>query len=104
MGTLERGLDGTLERPPGEQPQADDPEGAAVLHHGQVPEVVAEHDPGGILDRRLEPPSVVTTSLCFDGPYLYVTTGNHTERPELRGCVLRARLDVPGVPRPVARV
>src|SRR5438309_9512297 len=54
-GTLVRGLDGTLERPPSEQPQADDPEGASVLHHRQVPEVVVEHDLGGLLDRQVGP-------------------------------------------------
>jgi D-xylonolactonase len=65
---------------------------------------IGRFTPEGILDRRLEPPSAMTTSLCFDGPYLYVTTGDHTDQPELRGCVLRTRLDVPGVTPPVARV
>src|SRR4051812_20763286 len=65
---------------------------------------IGRFTPDGTLDRRLEPPSDVTTSLCFDGPYLYVTTGGHREYPELRGCVLRTRLDVPGLARPVARV
>src|SRR5436305_12909638 len=54
-GTLVRGLDGTLERPTGEQPQADDAKGAAVLHHRQVPEVVVEHALGGLLDRQVGP-------------------------------------------------
>jgi gluconolactonase len=65
---------------------------------------IGRFTPEGVLDRRLEPPSAMTTSLCFDGPYLYVTTGDHAEKPELRGCVLRTRLDVPGVPPPAARV
>src|SRR5439155_11315308 len=51
-GRLLRPLDG-LERPAGEQPQADDPEGAPDLDHGEVAEVVVEHDLGRVLDRRL---------------------------------------------------
>src|SRR5205823_9166981 len=51
-GRLLSALDG-LEGPAREQPQADDPERAAVLDHGQVAEVVVEHDPRRVLDRRL---------------------------------------------------
>jgi D-xylonolactonase len=65
---------------------------------------IGRFTPEGTLDRRLEVPSELTTSVCFDGPYLYATTGGHTEHPELRGCVLRTRLDVPGLTPPVARV
>src|SRR5258708_39970524 len=43
--TLVSGVDGVFfERPAGEEPQADDPERASVLHHRQVAEVVVEHD------------------------------------------------------------
>src|ERR671932_774603 len=45
-------LDG-LERPAGEQPQADDPQRPAVLDDRQVAEVVVEHDLRRVLDRRL---------------------------------------------------
>ena len=41
----------SLERPAGEEPQADDPERPPVLHDGQVAEVVLEHDLRGLLDR-----------------------------------------------------
>src|ERR671935_2443489 len=51
-GSLLSGLDGAVERPAGEEAEADDPERAAVLHHRQVAEVVVEHDPGRVLDRR----------------------------------------------------
>src|SRR5436305_3377772 len=51
-GRLLGALDG-LECPPCEDAQADDPEWAAVLHHRQMAEVVVEHDPRGILDRRV---------------------------------------------------
>jgi gluconolactonase len=65
---------------------------------------IGRFTPGGELDRRIEPPSSFTTSLCFDGRDIYVTTGNHDERPELGGCVLRTQLDVAGVPVYPARV
>src|SRR5689334_23664501 len=51
-GTLVRALDG-LEGPACEQPQADDPERTTLLDDRQVAEVVVEHDPRGVLDRRL---------------------------------------------------
>src|SRR5438093_10322299 len=38
------GLLAAVERPPREEPQAHDPERAAVLHHRQVAEVALEHD------------------------------------------------------------
>jgi len=60
--------------------------------------------PDGRVDRRLEPPSRVTTSCCFDGRDLLVTTANHTEHPELGGCVLRTTVDVAGAPVAAARV
>lgn len=57
---------------------------------------IARLTPAGEVDRRLEPPSSFTTSLCFSGRDLYVTTGAHSEHPELRGCVLRTTVDVGG--------
>src|SRR3954465_15508495 len=51
-GRLFAALDG-LEGPAREQPQADDPDRPPVLHHGQVAEVVVEHDSGRVLDRRV---------------------------------------------------
>jgi len=58
----------------------------------------------GHVDRRLHPPSAFTTSLCFAGRDLYVTTGGHSENHDLRGCVLRTTADVPGAPVTPARV
>src|SRR5438128_7225158 len=55
-GTLTVGPDGLLrlvEGPAGEQAQADDSEGTAVFHHGQVAEVAGEHDLRRVLDRGL---------------------------------------------------
>ena len=65
---------------------------------------IARLTPDGEIDRRLEPPSAFTTSLCFDGRDLYVTTGGHSENPELRGCVLRTTVEVAGAPVAPARV
>ena len=68
---------------------------------------VARYTPEGRLDGALEVPARLVTSLCFggdDGRDLYVTTADHTERPELRGCVLRTRVAQAGLPVPPARV
>jgi xylono-1,5-lactonase len=65
---------------------------------------IARLTPDGEVDRTLAPPSAFTTSLCFAGRDLYVTTGGHSQEPELRGCVLRTTVDVAGAPVAPARV
>src|SRR6185312_2331061 len=53
-GTLAGRSDGlfrAVEGPAGEEPEADDPERAPVLHDGKVAKVVHEHDVRGLLDR-----------------------------------------------------
>src|SRR6185369_91630 len=65
---------------------------------------IARLTPNGDVDRRLEPPSTFTTSLCFAGRELYVTTGGHSGDPALGGCVLRTTVDVGGAPVTPARV
>jgi xylono-1,5-lactonase len=60
--------------------------------------------PDGALDALLDVPSTMTTSVCFDGRDLYVTTGAHREQPELRGCVLRTTVDIAGMPVTPARI
>jgi len=85
------------------------PDGMAIDEHGAiwlalVGGGLARLTPDGRVDRRLEPPSRVTTSCCFDGRDLVVTTANHTEHPELGGCVLRTTVDVAGAPVAAARV
>lgn len=65
---------------------------------------IARLTPAGDIDRRLEPPSVFTTSLCFADRELYVTTGSHSGDPELRGCLLRTTVNVAGAPVAPARV
>ena len=85
------------------------PDGMALDEHGAVwlalvSGGIARLTPEGNVDRMLEPPSAFTTSLCFAGRDLYVTTGGHSEHPELRGCVLRTTVDVAGAPVTPARV
>ncbi|MGH7288101.1 MAG: SMP-30/gluconolactonase/LRE family protein, partial [Myxococcota bacterium] len=53
--------------------------------------------PAGKLDRSLDVPARQVTSLCFAGSdlrELVVVTADNARDPSLRGCVLRARLDV----------
>jgi xylono-1,5-lactonase len=85
------------------------PDGMALDEHGAiwlalVSGGIARLAPDGAVDRRIEPPSAFTTSLCFAGRDLYVTTGGHSDHPELRGCVLRTTVDVAGAPVAPARV
>ncbi|HET9729086.1 MAG TPA: SMP-30/gluconolactonase/LRE family protein, partial [Acidimicrobiia bacterium] len=85
------------------------PDGLALDEHGAVwlalvSGGIARITPAGDVDRVLQPPSAFTTSLCFAGRDLYVTTGGHAEQTELRGCVLRTTVDVAGAPVAPARV
>ena len=82
------------------------PDGLALDEHGDiwlalVDGGIGRFAPDGNLRGHLAVPSRLVTSLCFgggDGRDLFVTTGGHAERPELRGCVLRTRVDVAGAP------
>jgi D-xylonolactonase len=63
--------------------------------------------PEGDVDRRVEVPARVVTSLCFGGRdrrELYVTTADNTDDPAMGGCVLRTETDVAGAPVPAARI
>ncbi len=85
------------------------PDGMALDEHGAlwvalVGGGIARLTPKGDVDQRLEPPSAFTTSLCFAGRDLYVTTGGHSGDRDLRGCVLHTTVDVAGAPVTPARV
>jgi sugar lactone lactonase YvrE len=85
------------------------PDGMALDEHGAiwlalVGGGIARLTPDGEVDRRVEPPSAFTTSVCFSGRDLYATTGGHSEHPELGGCVLRTTVDVAGAPIVPARI
>jgi sugar lactone lactonase YvrE len=84
------------------------PDGMALDENGAVWVAlvsggIARLTPTGDVDRLLEPPSAFTTSICFSGHDLYVTTGGHTDTA-LGGCVLRTTVDVAGAPVAPARV
>jgi gluconolactonase len=63
--------------------------------------------PDGRVERSLPVPARIVTSVCFAGRDrcdLIVTTADHAEHAELRGCVLRTRVDVAGAPVHPARI
>lgn len=63
--------------------------------------------PDGRVDRSLDVPARMVTSLCFagdDGRELIVVTADHAEQPEHKGSVLRTRVDVAGASIHPARV
>jgi D-xylonolactonase len=63
--------------------------------------------PNGRVERSLAVPAHIVTSLCFAGADrrdLIVTTADHSGDPELRGCVLRTRVDFVGAPVHPARI
>jgi gluconolactonase len=89
------------------------PDGLAVDEAGAVWVAVASGGcavrlaPDGEVDRRLEIPARMVTSLCFGGADrrdLYVVTADNTDDPERRGTIFRTRVDVPGLPAPLARI
>jgi gluconolactonase len=85
------------------------PDGMAVDEAGAiwlalVDGGLARFRPDGTLDRRVEVPSGFVTSVCFDGSTMYVTTGDNTDDPARKGCVLRGAADVAGAPVAPARV
>jgi gluconolactonase len=57
---------------------------------------IGRFTPAGELDGRVDVPSAFTTSLCFRGHDLFVTTGAHRDDPDRRGCVLRTTVDIAG--------
>jgi len=68
---------------------------------------VTRFTPDGHLDRHLEIPANLVTSLCFGGPDrrdLYVVTADNRNDPKLSGCIFRTRVEVPGLPVALARV
>jgi len=63
--------------------------------------------PDGGLDRELEIPAKIVTSVCFGGPDrrdLYVVTADNSEDAALAGCIFKTRAHVAGLPVPLARV
>jgi sugar lactone lactonase YvrE len=68
---------------------------------------VDRYRPDGRVERSLHVPARIVTSVCFAGLDrcdLIVTTADHAEHSELRGCVLRTRVDVAGAAVHPARI
>ena len=85
------------------------PDGLAVDEDGAIWIALLDYGigrftPDGRLDRRIEVPSSMTTSVCLHGRDLYVATADNTDDPERRGCLLHAEVDVAGTPVHPARV
>ncbi len=92
------------------------PDGLAVDEDGGIwvavvgPGVVRRYTPDGRLDREIDMPAGMVTSLCFAGPErrdLIVVTADNTDEPERKGTVFRlpaADVGAVGVPAPLARV
>ena len=68
---------------------------------------VARIGPGGTLEQVLDVPAGFVASCSFGGVErrdLYVATQDNTEDPARGGTLFRVRVDVPGLPPPLARV
>jgi len=68
---------------------------------------VTRFAPDGRLERHIDVPAKIVTSLCFGGPErrdLYVVTADNSSDPALGGTVFRTQVDVPGLPAGLARV
>jgi gluconolactonase len=92
------------------------PDGLAVDEDGGIwlavvgPGLVRRYTPDGRVDREIDMPAGMVTSLVFAGPDrrdLIVVTADNTEEPERRGTIFRlpaAEVGAVGVPAPLARV
>jgi len=89
------------------------PDGIAVDALGGVWVAIAgggrvdRYLPDGTLERSLEVPASLVTSLCFAGADrrdLVVVSADHREEPGRRGSLFRTRVDVEGAPVAAARI
>jgi gluconolactonase len=83
----------------------DEEDGVWIAEHGGG--CVTRYSADGKLDRHLDVPAHFVTSLCLGGPDrrdLYVVTADNAEGPDIGGSIFRTRVDVPGLPAPLARV
>jgi len=68
---------------------------------------VQQFSADGRLERAIPVPASAVTSLCFGGDdrrELYVVSADNTDDPARAGSVFRARVDVAGLPVPLARI
>jgi D-xylonolactonase len=89
------------------------PDGMAVAEDGRVwvalayGSAVAVFSADGREVERIPMPVPMVTSLCFGGADLrdlYIVSGAKQAPDDLKGCVYVTRVEVPGLPRPLARV
>jgi gluconolactonase len=86
------------------------PDGLALDESGCVWVAIADggrvdrFTPEGKLDRSLEVPARMVTSVCFDGRSLIVVTADNAEDASRRGTIFRTGVDVAGAPVHPARV
>jgi gluconolactonase len=83
------------------------PDGLALDEEGGIWVAIADHGridrflPDGRVERSLDVPARLVTSLCFAGEDrrdLIVVTGDNREDPERRGTIFRTRVPVAGAP------
>lgn len=68
---------------------------------------VTRYTPEGKLDRKIDVPATAVTSVCFGGKdryALYIVTADNTEDASRKGTIFRTRVDMAGLPAPLARV
>ena len=89
------------------------PDGLAVDEAGGVwvaiygGSAALRYAPDGSLDQRIEVPAESVTSLCFGGSDrrdLIVVSADNSDDPAREGSIFRTRVDVPGLPAPLASV
>ena len=101
------------EKTPFAQTETGAPDGLAVAEDGSVwvavagGGVVSVFEASGTLRRSLDVPLPMVTSVCFGGndlQMLYVVTGSDGSGGERNGTVYRCRVEVAGLPVPLAKV
>jgi gluconolactonase len=83
----------------------DEAGGVWIAGHGGA--CVSRFRADGALDRHVDVPAKIVTSLCLGGPDrrdLYIVSADNTDDPERGGSVFRTRVDVPGVPIALVRI
>jgi sugar lactone lactonase YvrE len=68
---------------------------------------IARFEPDGTLDHVLDVPASFVSSCCFGGPDmrdLYITTADNTDDPARGGTLFRTRVEVAGLPVPMASI
>jgi len=76
--------------------------GKAQVEHGEV----MRFKPDGTLDKRINVPAKMVTSVTFGGrdmQDMYIVTADNLEDKAKKGTIFKTRFDIPGLPVPKAR-